>query len=153
MNSQKIQRILPEKNVIGQWNAIDLIANREKAGMAIENAISLSLAQRGINTVKFELTNIDFDPSFEKAVEDKVTAVQRAEEAKNNTVRVQEEANQRVIAAQADAEAMKIKTTALKESQSLVMYEAVQKWNGILPVIVNGGPSMLNIPSDVLTKQ
>lgn len=141
------------KNVIGQWNAIDLIANREKATQQIFEAISGELSKNGITVRNVELTDISYQDQFEKAVEDKVTAVQRAEESKNNTVRVQEEANQRIIAAKADAEAMQIKTQALKQSQSLVLYEAVQKWNGVLPVIMTGeGGTLLNVPSDVLGK-
>lgn len=139
------------KDVIGQWNAIDLIANRGKAAIQIQESMSTELAKYGITIRNVELTDIGYQAQFEKAVEDKVTAVQRAEEAKNNTVRVQEEANQRIIAAEADAKAMQIKTAALKQSQSLVLYEAVQKWNGVLPRIVGGdGGTLLSIPADVL---
>jgi len=67
---------------------------------------------------------------------------------RNETVQIQEQAKQRVIAAQADAEAMKIKTDALEKSQSLVLCEAVQKWNGVLPTIVLAGRGqILNIPA------
>lgn len=151
------EKIIPQvvkgsmKNVVGQWNAIDLIANRQKASQQIMALIQEELKQSGIIVSNLELTDVSYQEQFEKAVEDKVTAVQRAEEAKNNTVRVQEEANQRIIAAKADAEAMTIKTEALKQSQSLVMYEAVQKWDGVLPRIVGGdGGTLLNIPADVL---
>jgi regulator of protease activity HflC (stomatin/prohibitin superfamily) len=137
------------KNVIGKWNAIDLVGNRDKASSEIEKQIADILSTRGLVVQKVELTNIDYDQAFEAAVEAKVVAVQRAEEAKNTTVRVKEEAQQRIIAAEADAEAMKIKTTALKESQSLVLYEAVQKWNGVLPKILTGDTgSILNVPTD-----
>lgn len=139
------------KNVIGKWNAIELVSNRQRASMEIEAGIAEQLKKRGVVVTGFELTNIDYNPDFEKAVEDKVTAVQRAEEAKNKTVQIEEQAKQTIIAANADAEAMKIKTDALKQSQSLVMYEAVQKWDGILPKIVSGeGGTLLNIPQEVL---
>jgi regulator of protease activity HflC (stomatin/prohibitin superfamily) len=151
------QKLIPQvinasiKNVIGKWNAIEIVANRDKASMDIEQSIREALADRGITVSKLELTNMDFADEFEHAVEAKVVAVQRAEEAKNTTVRVQEEANQRIIAAEADAKAMQIKTAALKESQSLVLYEAVQKWNGILPQIITGeGGTLLNIPEGAL---
>lgn len=127
------------KNVVGRWNAIDLIANREEATTQIATGVSRELEKYGLIVRNIELTDIAYQPQFEKAVEDKVTAVQRAEEAKNNTVRVQEEANQRIIAAEADAKAMRIKTEALKQSQSLVEYEAIMKWNGVLPQYMLGG--------------
>lgn len=136
------------KDAVGKWNAIDLISNRTKATDEIEQQIKSQLSKRGINVTQLELTDISYDAGFENAVEAKVTAVQRAEEAKNNTVKVQEEANQRIIAAKADAEAMQIKTEALAKSQSLVMYEAVQKWDGHLPQIMTTDSNMLmQLPS------
>ena len=141
------------KNIIGQWAALELIANRGKASQDIESMIAAALKDRGIAITGFSLTNIDFRPEFEQAVEAKVVAVQNAEMAKNQTVQVQEQANQRVIAAKADAEAMQIKTDALTKNQSLIMYEAVQKWNGELPKIIGGnGGNMLNIPEHLLSK-
>ncbi|MBI1216493.1 MAG: hypothetical protein GC185_11835 [Alphaproteobacteria bacterium] len=140
------------KNVIGQWNALELVSNRIKASQDIQDMISDDLKKEGIRVTAFSLTNIDFQPQFEQAVEAKVVAVQNAEMAKNQTVQVQEQANQRVIAAKADAEAMKIKTDALNKNQSLIMYEAVQKWNGELPKILtgSGAGSILNIPPSAL---
>jgi regulator of protease activity HflC (stomatin/prohibitin superfamily) len=139
------------KNVIGQWNALEIVANRGKASQDIETMISKNLGERGIDISGFNLTNIDFQPQFEQAVEAKVVAVQNAEMAKNQTVQVEEQARQRVIAAEADAKAMLIKTDALTKNQSLIMYEAVQKWNGELPKIVGGnGGNLLNIPESVL---
>ena len=141
------------KNIIGQWAALELIANRGKASQDIEIMIASTLKDRGISILGFALTNIDFQPQFEQAVEAKVVAVQNAEMAKNQTVQVQEQANQRVIAAKADDEAMQIKTDALTKNQSLIMYEAVQKWNGELPKIVGGdGGNLLNIPEGLLSK-
>lgn len=140
------------KNVIGQWNALELVSNRMKASTDIENMIRDELKERGISVSGFSLTNIDFQNEFEQAVEAKVVAVQKAEMAKNQTVQVQEQANQRVIAAEADAKAMMIKTDALTKNQSLILYEAVQKWDGQLPKIVSGGTggNLLNIPETVL---
>lgn len=144
------------KNVIGKWNAIDLVSNREKATAVILEDVRANLVQQGIVIKKLELTNIDYENAFEQAVEAKVVAVQNAEEAKNKTIRVQEEANQRVIAAEADAKAMQIKTAALDQSQSLILYEAVKTWNGDVPKVLSfgsGGGNMLNIPADMFTKQ
>lgn len=152
-----VTRLMPQviagslKNVIGKWNAIELVSNRAAAQAEIREMIAAELDDHGIVVSGFELTNIDFVDAFEQAVEAKVVAVQRAEEAKNQTVRVQEEAKQRIIAAEADAKAMQIKTAALRESQSLVLYEAVQKWDGVLPKIIGGeGGNMLNIPAQAL---
>ena len=137
------------KNVTGKWDAIDLISSREKATQQIQDAIGLALERKGIIVTVFQLTDIEYQPKFEDAVESKVTAVQRAEEAKNNTIRIEEEAKQRIVTAEADAKAMTIKTEALKKSQSLVLYEAVQKWDGVMPKIVTGDAgTLLNVPQN-----
>jgi len=127
------------KSVIGTWEAVPLVENRQNVAALITEAIAAKLLTKGVIVDNFELTNIDYTKDFNKAVEDKVTAIQRASEAKNKTVQVQEEANQKVIAAKAEAESMRIRSEALSQNKSLVDYEAVQKWNGVLPQYVMGG--------------
>lgn len=131
------------KNTVGGWNAVDLISNRVKVANEIQNSITTALARRNITVTKFELTNIDFSNEFEKAVEEKVVAAQEAEKAKNTTVTIEEQAKQRIISAEAEAKSMQIRTQALSQNQALVMYEAVQKWNGVLPTYVTGDSANL----------
>lgn len=142
------------KNVIGKWDAVDLIGNREKARMEVENYLKTNLKERNVELVKFEITNIEYEKGFEKAVENKVIAIQAAKEAENKTKQIQEEAKQKVISAKAEAESMSIRANALSRNKSLVDYEAVQKWDGHLPQymlgettpFINIGKSSENIP-------
>ena len=127
------------KEIIGKWDAVDLVGNRDKAAFEITEQLQSNLDKRGVTVSNFEITGLKFDVEFENAVEAKVTAVQRAEEAKNRTIQITEEAKQKVIAAKAESEAMRIKTTALAQSPALIQYEAVQKWDGKLPVNWYGG--------------
>lgn len=134
------------KNTIGTWNAVDLVANRDKAAAAISAAITQELSVYGVTIAGFQLVDIQYDPEFDEAVKNKVIAIQKAEQSQNETVQVQEQANQRVIAAKADAEAMKIKSEALSQNQNLVAYEAVQKWDGHYPQVMTSGGMMFNMP-------
>ena len=84
------------------------------------------------------LNNVEYTDAFERAIEAKVVATQKAEEARNRTAEVQEEAKQKVLAAEAEAKSMAIRSEALSKNQNLVMYEAVQKWDGKLPVNIYG---------------
>lgn len=136
------------KSAIGKWDAVDLIANRDKATSAVEESIKTALAEKHVTITKFELADIKYDPEFEKAVEAKVTAIQRASEAENKTRQVQEEAKQSVIAAKAEAESMRIRAEALSQNKGLVDYEAVQKWDGKLPHYMMGN----TVPFMNLTK-
>ena len=126
------------KGVIGKWNAVELIANRDKATQEIQSAVTNALAEKNVEVSKFEITNIDYNEDFERAVEAKVTAIERAKEAENKTRQVEEEAKQRIISAKAEAESMTIRANALTQNKALVEYEAVQKWDGKLPNYVLG---------------
>jgi len=126
------------KDVIGKWNAQDLVANREKATSEILNKLQSHLSDNYINITDFQITEINYSDVFEKAIESKVTAEQDALKAKNKTVQIEEEAKQKLISAEAEAKSMEIRANALAKNKSLVEYEAVQKWNGVLPEYMMG---------------
>ena len=121
------------KDIIGKWNAQDLIANREKSTEEILIKLQRQLSGKYVDVTDFQITDINYSNSFEKAIEEKVTAEQEALKAKNKTVQIEEEAKQKVIAAEAEAKSMEIRAQALSQNKSLVQYEAVQKWDGTLP--------------------
>lgn len=126
------------KDTVGQYRADDLVGKREAARNAAENEVKEALSKRSVMVTKLDITNLDFDDSYEAAVEAKVVAIQKAAEAKNKTVEVEEKAKQTVASAKADAESMRIKTQALSQNKGLVEYEAIQKWDGKLPEIMMG---------------
>lgn len=130
------------KDVIGQIIADDLVSKREETRVKAFSEIQTALKERGVIATRLDLTNLDFDDAYERAVEAKVVAVQNALAEKNKTIQVQEQAKQTVESAKADAEAMRIKTQALTQNKSLVDYEAVQKWDGKLPEYMLGGSSV-----------
>lgn len=126
------------KDIIGNYNAADIVANRDEVRKAVELELSSQLPSEYVSNVRIQLVNIDFDDTFEQSIVDKQVAEQKALTAKNNTVRIQEEANQKVISAEADAKAMQIKANALRANPALTQYEAVQKWDGKLPSYMLG---------------
>ena len=126
------------KDVFGKWNATDVIAKREEATEFIVNSLKTKLKPYGINITLVELLDISFKPKFEDAVEAKQIAEQEANRAKNLTVKIKEEAQQKIIAAEAEAKAMEVRAKALESNKSLVEYEAVMRWNGVLPQYMMG---------------
>lgn len=126
------------KNVIGQWDAVDLIANRQRANDAAQAAIVGALGASNVDVTSFSITDFQFSRAFNEAVEAKVIAQQRAQEAMNRTEQTKQEAQQRVISATAEAQSMKIRADALSQNPKLVSWEAVQKWDGKLPVNMYG---------------
>lgn len=126
------------KDVIGQFIADDLVSKREIARQTALKDLVENLDKRGVIVTRLDFTGLDFNAEYKHAVEAKVVAVQRAAEAKNKTVEVRENAEQTVLTAKAAAEAMRIKSQALSQNKGLVQYEAVQKWDGVLPVNMYG---------------
>ena len=126
------------KDVIGKWNAQDLVANREVATNDIFEKLVMQVKDKYINVTGFQIININYSSVFEKAIESKVTAEQEALKAKNKTVQIQEEAKQKVISAEAEAKSMSIRANALAKNKALVEYEAVQKWDGKMPQYMMG---------------
>ncbi len=126
------------KDVIGKWQAQELVANRDKARVDVVAGLKTRLDSRFFQNITFQFINIDYSDKFEGAIEDKVIAEQKAQEAVNNTKRIKEEAEQKLISAKAEAEAMEIKSEALSKNKGLTEYEAVQKWDGKLPQYMLG---------------
>lgn len=136
------------KDAIGQYIADDLVSKREAVKSAAQTEITEALKSRDVVVTRLDMTNLDFDDAYERAVEAKVVAIQKAQEAKNKTVEVEEKAKQLVKSAQAEAESMRIRANALSQNRSLVEYEAVQKWDGKLPGYMMGsGVPFININS------
>jgi prohibitin 2 len=139
------QKLIPQvvlgtlKEVIGVWDAVDLISNRDKAANAAFDSIRNSLAERNVEVSRFEITDISYTHEFENSVEQKVIAQQKAIEEQNRTKQIEEQARQKVLSAEAEAKSMQIRAEALEQNAKLVEWEAVQKWNGVLPQYMLGG--------------
>jgi regulator of protease activity HflC (stomatin/prohibitin superfamily) len=142
------QKLIPQvvlgtlKEVVGKWDAVDLIANRDKAGQSAFEAIRNNLAERNVEVSRFEITDISYTHEFENSVEAKVIAQQRAIEEQNRTKQIEEQARQKVLSAEAEAKSMQIRAQALEQNAKLVEWEAVQKWNGVLPQYMLGNGTM-----------
>lgn len=146
------------KREIGQHEAVDLIAQRDQAARTIETNITKTLGARDVLVTGFQLTNIDYTNEFEQSVEAKVIAQQKAIEEQNRTVQVKEQATQRIetargnaeatlLQAKAEAESIEIRARALDRNAKLVEWEAVQKWNGVMPQYVMGNSiPLINLP-------
>jgi prohibitin 2 len=119
---------------------VDLIANRDKAANTAYESIRGHLADRNVEVSRFEITDIAYTREFENSVEQKVIAQQKAIEEQNRTKQIEEQARQKVLSAEAEAKSIQIRAQALEQNAKLVEWEAVQKWNGVLPqYMLSGG--------------
>ena len=146
------------KSVIAQYNAENLIANREKLSAEVKEILIEKLAQYNIEVLDASIENLDFSDGFTAAVE----AKQVAEQTKLKTQIEQEqaiiiaeaEAERAVIEAQAAAEVKKVEADAKlyateKEAEAnaklaasltdaLINYYYAQAWDGKLPTFMGG---------------
>jgi regulator of protease activity HflC (stomatin/prohibitin superfamily) len=139
------------KEVVGKWDAVDLISNRDKAATTAFDQIRANLAERNVELSRFEITDIAYTREFENSVEQKVIAQQKAIEEQNRTKQIEEQARQKVLSAEAEAKSIQIRAQALERNAKLVEWEAVQKWNGVLPqyMLGSGATPFINLnPKD-----
>ena len=103
------QKLIPQvvlgtlKEVVGKWDAVDLISNRDKAATTAFDQIRSNLAERNVEVSRFEITDIAYTKEFENSVEQKVIAQQKAIEEQNRTKQIEEQARQKVLSAEAEA--------------------------------------------------
>lgn len=131
------------KSSTAKFTAEELIQKREEARQNVKDLLVEKLAPHGIVVDEFNMVNFSFSPSFETAIEAKVTTEQNALAAKNKLDQVRYEADQRVAAADGEAKAIAIQAAAIQNQGGAayiqlkgleVQSEAIKKWNGILPV-------------------
>lgn len=136
------------KAVTAKYTAEELITKRELVRDEIKTVLSAKMMPYGIVIDQVNITNFDFSPSFNQAIEAKVTAEQSALAAKNKLEQVKFEAEQRITTAKGEAEAIKIQAQAIQNQggAEYVNLKWVEKWNGVLPSTTLGANTpMINL--------
>lgn len=123
------------KAATAKYTAEELITKRPIVQSDIKKLLVERLAPQFISVSNVSIVNFKFSPSFNKAIEAKVTAEQDALAAKNKLEQVKFEAAQTVAKATADAQAIKIQAEAITQQggHDYVQLQAINKWNGALP--------------------
>jgi regulator of protease activity HflC (stomatin/prohibitin superfamily) len=129
------------KAIMAQYTAEELITKRELVRDGIANLISTKLGPVGIKTEAVNIVNFNFSPTFEQAIEAKVTAEQNALAAKNKLEQVKYEAEQAAARADGEAKAITIQAQAIQAQggEAYIRLKALEKWDGKLPQIVGSG--------------
>lgn len=143
------------KAVTAKYTAEQLITKREEVKASIDSILTERLKSWNINTQAISITNFDFSPEFNAAIEQKVTTEQNALAAKNKLEQVQYEAQQRIAQAEGEAKAIQIQAQAIQTQggQAYVQLQAISRWNGNLPTYIGGGAiPFININSMNLTQ-
>ena len=149
------------KAVTAKYTADQLITKRGEVKEIIASDLKKKFQSYGIEVKEFSITNFDFSPEFNQAIEQKVVAEQnrlRTEfELAQTKIEVQKQiaqanatASATILKAQAEADAISIVNDALVKAQSnpdYLKYRYLEKWDGKLPQAV--GSSGLFFTYDV----
>jgi regulator of protease activity HflC (stomatin/prohibitin superfamily) len=156
------------KSVSSQYTAEELITKRAAVKLGVEEAISefveKTLKDKGVDgalrLANVAITDFEFSPEFNIAIEAKVRAEQEALKAENEkkTRITQAEAAAAEKRLNADAAAFKItaeskaradaierESKALKSNPELVQLRIAEKWDGKLPTYTGNKLPLLNI--------
>lgn len=126
------------KSVTARFTAEELITKRGEVSDQILNELRNRLTSDGITITDLNIVDFDFSASFNRAIEEKVTAEQDALAAKNKLEQVKYEAEQQIAASRGKAEAQRIEGAALSANPQVIELRAIEKWDGKLPVYMTG---------------
>lgn len=120
------------KSATAKYTAEELITKREEVKGVIYQDLKTRLAANNILATEVLITNFDFSPSFNQAVEAKVKAEQDALASKNKLEQTKYEAEQKVVTATAEAESIRIQAEAVTSQggADYVELQRINKWNG-----------------------
>jgi len=146
------ERVLPSignevlKSVIAQFDAAELITQRE----AVSNRIRTDLLRRAqefnINLEDVSITHMTFGKEFTRAVEEKQIAQQEAERARFIVEKAEQERQANVIKAEGDAEAAEtISKAVAKSGDGLIMIRRIETQKDIASMIARN-PNVTWVP-------
>lgn len=133
------------KVVTARYTAEELIKNRAQVKAAVEEDITKRLAAYDliVEPLGLSITNFDFSPEFNKAIEQKQVAQQEAEKQKYVLQQAELEKQTEITRAEGKAQAAKLNAAALQVQGGglVVAREWIEKWDGQLPSVATGGGS------------
>ncbi|KIW03826.1 prohibitin-1 [Verruconis gallopava] len=147
------ERVLPSignevlKSVIAQFDAAELITQRE----AVSNRIRTDLLRRAqefhINLEDVSITHMTFGKEFTRAVEDKQIAQQEAERARFIVEKAEQERQASVIRAEGEAEAAEtISRAVAKSGDGLIQIRRIETQKEIAQMMAQN-PNVTWVPS------
>jgi regulator of protease activity HflC (stomatin/prohibitin superfamily) len=142
-----------------KYKSVEIAPNRENIRKAVRERLERELSPFSIEVVDLLLDNIDFNPEFKKAIEDKQIATQRALEEQQKIEGEKHKAQQAIerakgegsaILFRAEKEAEANRKLAASLTPDLVRYAMVQKLSDKIQVIMLPSGQNFILDSDIL---
>jgi prohibitin 1 len=124
------------KSITANYNAEELISNRAKVEVALNDRLVSKLQDRGITVDNVSIVNFTFSKSFDEAIEQKQVAQQNAQKAAYE-----------LQAAQQKAQAQDAQAKTL--TPEYLQLQAIERWDGHMPSTYSsdGSGLLFNIPA------
>ncbi|MBE9161203.1 prohibitin family protein [Microcoleus sp. CZ3-B2] len=125
------------KAVMAKYTAEEIITKRGEVKAAVDNFLTLRLVTYHIAVDDISLVHVHFSERFSDAVEAKQIAEQEAKRGEFLALKAVKEAEAKVNLAKGEAEVQRLLRDNL--TAELLERQAIEKWNGKLPLIVGDG--------------
>lgn len=125
------------KAVIAKYTAEEIITNRGEVKAGVDDSLTARLRHYHIEIDDISLVHVHFSQRFSDAVEAKQIAEQEAKKAGFVTLKTLKEAEAKVNLARGEAESLRLVRETL--TPELLQKQAIEKWDGKLPMIVGDG--------------
>lgn len=129
------------KAAVAQFPVEEIIVKREKLKDVIEKNLREKLIAYHLDLESVNLVNINFDPEFNKVVEQKQIEEQKIKTAEYQKRQAIEYKEKTILEAQAAAEKQRLMKSNVNEQ--IVSLEWIKKWNGTLPTTIMGDKGVL----------
>lgn len=138
------------KAVMAKYTAEEIITKRGEVKAEVDDFLTLRLVTYHIAVDDVSLVHVHFSERFSDAVEAKQIAEQEAKKGEFLALKAAKEAEAKVNLAKGEAEVQRLLRNNL--TSELLERQAIEKWNGKLPLIVgDGGKNLLDL-SKLLNK-
>jgi regulator of protease activity HflC (stomatin/prohibitin superfamily) len=132
------------KAVMAKYTAEEIITKRGEVKAAVDEFLTLRLLTYHIAVDDISLVHVHFSQRFSDAVEAKQIAEQEAKRGEFLALKAVKEAEAKVNLAKGEAEVQRLLQDNL--TPELLERQAIEKWDGKLPLIVgDGGKNLLDL--------
>lgn len=139
--SPAIEEVL--KAVMAKYTAEEIITKRGTVKTEVDQALTERLKPYHIAVDDLSLVHVHFSERFRDAVEAKQIAEQEAKRSEFLALKAIKEAEAKVNLARGEAEVQQLLKANL--TSELLQRQAIEKWNGSLPIVMDGGQKLLEL--------